>query len=114
MKYRTALIGLSWIATDPAGSASDPIVGTALPGSHASAMAAIPDIELVAGCDIVATAREGFLERWSGRWPELSVYGDDREMLARERPDLVSVVTPDHLHTEPVLAAIEFGARAIF
>ena len=114
MKYRTALIGLSWIATDPAGSASDPIVGTALPGSHASAMAAIPDIELVAGCDIVATAREGFLERWSGRWPELSVYGDYREMLARERPDLVSVVTPDHLHTEPVLAAIEFGARAIF
>src|SRR5437762_10789438 len=30
------------------------------------------------------------------------------------RPDLAPLVTPYPLHTEPVLAAIEFGARAIF
>jgi predicted dehydrogenase len=114
VKYRTALIGLSWIAADPAGSGSDPVVGTAVPYSHAAAMAAIPDIEVVAGCDIVATARDAFLERWSSQWPGLRAYGDYREMLAKERPDLVSVVTPDHLHAAPVLAAIEFGARAIF
>lgn len=114
VKYRTALIGLSWIAADPADVGSDPVVGTAVPYSHAAAMAAIPDIEVVSGCDIVATAREAFLERWGGRWPALRVYGDYREMLATERPDLVSVVTPDHLHAAPVHAAIEFGARAIF
>jgi predicted dehydrogenase len=41
------------------------------------------------------------------------VYDDYREMLERERPELVSVVIPDHLHTAPVLAAIELGARGI-
>ncbi len=44
VSYRTALIGLSWIAADPAGPASDPVLGTAVPFSHASAMAAIPEI----------------------------------------------------------------------
>src|SRR5438874_8697467 len=112
--YRTALIGLSWIAADPAGPASDPVLGTAVPFSHASAMAAIPEIDVVAGCDIVATARDRFVNQWSGRWQRLRVYEDYRKMLERESPDLVAVVTPDHLHTSPVLAAIEFGARGIF
>jgi predicted dehydrogenase len=114
VSYRTALIGLSWIAADPAGDASDPVLGTAVPGSHASAMAAIPEIELVAGCDIVPAARERFVEQWGSRWPGLRVYDDYRELLERERPDLVSVIIPDHLHTAPVLAAIELGARGIF
>src|SRR6266516_4365320 len=112
--YRTALIGLSWIAADPAGPASDPVLGTAVPFSHASAMAAIPEIDVVAGCDIVAAARDRFVNQWSGRWQGLRVYDDYRKLLERERPDLVAVVTPDHLHTSPVLAAIEFGARGIF
>jgi predicted dehydrogenase len=114
LSYRTALIGLSWIGADPAGPASDPVLGTAVPYSHASAMAAVPEIEVVAGCDIVAAARDRFVEQWSGRWPGLRVYDDYQELLKRERPDIVSVVIPDHLHTAPVLAAIEFGARGIF
>jgi len=113
MCYRTALIGLSWIGADPAGPASDPILGTAVPGSHASAMAAVPEIELVAGCDIVPAARQRFADQWGSRWPGLRVYEDYHEMLERERPDLVSVIIPDHLHTAPVLAAIEFGVRGI-
>src|SRR5438874_7258850 len=108
MSYRTALIGLSWIAADSAGPASDPVLGTAVPFSHASAMAAIPEIEVVAGCDIVSDARDRFAERWSSRWQGIRVYDDHRSLLERERPDLVAVVTPDHLHTAPVLAAIEF------
>jgi predicted dehydrogenase len=114
VSYRTALIGLSWIAADPARAASDPVLGTAVPYSHASAMAAIPEIEVVAGCDIVPTARDRFVERWGARWQGLRVYDDYRTMLERERPDLVCVVTPDHLHTSPLLAALEFGARGIF
>ena len=114
MSYRTALIGLSWIAADPAGPASDAVLGTAVPYSHASAMAAIPEIDVVAACDIVAAARDRFVTQWSSRWPGLRVYDDYGTMLERERPDLVSVVIPDNLHTAPVLAAIEFGARGIF
>lgn len=114
MSVRTALIGLSWIAADPPGAASDPVLGTQVPGSHASAMAAIPEIDLVAGCDIVPAARDRFVERWQGRWPGVRAYGDYREMLERERPELVAIGTPDHLHLAPVLAAIESGARGIF
>jgi len=114
VSYRTALIGLSWIAADPAGLASDPVLGSAVPFSHASAMAAIPEIDVVAGCDIVAAARDRFVQQWTSRWPGLQVYDDYRILLQRERPDLVAVVTPDNLHTAPVLAAIEFGARGIF
>jgi len=114
MTYRTALVGLSWIASDPAELASDVVLGTAIPGSHASAMAAIPDIQVVAGCDIVEEKRQGFVERWGERWPGLRVYADFNEMFDRERPDLVAIVTPDHLHAEPILAAISCGARAIF
>jgi predicted dehydrogenase len=114
VSYRTALIGLSWIAADPAREASDAVLGTAVPYSHTSAMAAIEEIDVVAACDIVAAARDRFVEQWSGRWPGLRVYDDYREMLERERPEIVSVVIPDHLHTAPVLAAIELGARGIF
>jgi predicted dehydrogenase len=111
---RAAIVGLSWISADLAGDASDPSVGTAIPYSHASAMAAIPGLEVVAGCDIVPAARELFLERWSGRWPGLRVYDDYRVMFEEQRPEVVSIVTPDHLHTGPVLAAIDAGVRGIF
>ena len=112
-RHRIALIGLSWITADLPGPASDRVVGTAIPYSHASALAGIADAHVVAGCDIVPAARDTFLERWQQRWPGLRVYDDYREMLARERPDVVGIATPDHLHGGPVLAAIEAGARGI-
>jgi predicted dehydrogenase len=114
MSRRAAIVGLSWISADLAGEASDPSVGTAVPYSHASAMAAIPEIEVVAGCDIVPAACERFVARWSGRWPGLRAYDDYRTMFEEQRPEIVSIVTPDHLHTEPVLAAIDAGVRGIF
>jgi len=110
---RVALVGLSWISIDPPGAPSAPVLGTAIPYSHASALAAIPDVEVVAGCDIVAGARDKFRDRWSGRWPGLRTYADYREMLETERPDVVGIATPDHLHMEPLLAAIANGAKGI-
>ncbi len=111
---RIALVGLSWISADAPGSASDPTLGTAIPYSHASAVAAIPDLDLVAGCDISPTARDTFRDRWSGRYPNLKLYDDYAEMLRTERPELVAVVTPDHLHRGVVEAAIAAGVRGIF
>ena len=114
MTRRIALVGLSWISSDLPGHAADPTLGTAIPYSHASAVAAIPELELVAGCDISATARDTFRDRWSGRYPGLTVYDDYAEMLRTERPEFVAVVTPDHLHRGVVEVAIEAGARGIF
>ena len=112
--YRAAIVGLSWIATDPPPPASDPVLGTSIPYSHAAALAAVPNIEVVAGCDINPAMREQFPERWRGRWPDLNVYENYRAMLERERPDIVSIVTPDFLHADPFIAAVENGARGIF
>jgi predicted dehydrogenase len=114
MTYRTAIVGLSWIGADPAAPASDPVLGTATPYSHASAMAPIPEIDVVGACDIFEAARTRFTETWGGRWPSARTYSDYREMLAAEKPDIVSVVTPDHLHKDVVFAAIEHGAKGIF
>lgn len=113
-RRRIAIVGLSWIGADPSAAASDPTLGTAVPNSHASAVAAIPELDLVAGCDIVAAARDAFLERWSSRWPNLAVYDDYARMLEAERPDIVAVATPDHLHRAVIEAAIANGARGIF
>lgn len=111
---RAAIVGLSWIGADPAGEASDPVLGTAVPYSHASALSAAAGVELVAGCDIVPAARDAFEERWRSRWPELRTYGDTREMLEAERIDLLSIVTPDHLHTQPVMDALAAGVPMLF
>ena len=113
-RYRAAIVGLSWIGADPPGPASDPALGTATPYSHASAYAATPNVEVVAGCDIAAEARAAFAARWEGTWPGLRLDDDYRRMLAEVRPDILSVVTPDHLHAEVVIAAAEAGVRAIF
>ena len=114
MTRRVALVGLSWISADLPGEASDPTLGTAIPYSHASAIAAIPGLEIVAGCDIFEAARTTFRDRWSPTWPNLKVYADYREMLEAERPEIVAVVTPDHLHAAVVQAAVAAGVRGIF
>jgi predicted dehydrogenase len=113
-RVRAALIGLSWIAADWAQPASDPLLGTATPGTHASAMATIPEIEVVAGCDIAAEARDRFIERWSPVWSGVRVYEDYHELLTKEQVDLVSIVTPDNLHGAVLFAALEAGVKAIF
>jgi scyllo-inositol 2-dehydrogenase (NAD+) len=112
--YRTAIVGLSWIATDPAPAASDPVLGTSIPYSHAAALAAIPGIDVVAGCDIVPGLRDQFLERWRGHWPNARVYESYAEMLSTEKPDLVCIATPDFLHADPFIKAVEAGAKGIF
>jgi UDP-N-acetylglucosamine 3-dehydrogenase len=112
--YRAAIVGLSWIGADPLGPATHPVLGTAIPYSHAAAYAAHPGVEVVAGCDINPEACETFRARWNHRWPGLNTYVDYRELLAKEQVDILSVVTPDNLHRDIVVDAAEAGVRAIF
>jgi predicted dehydrogenase len=41
--------------------------------------------------------------------PKISVYGDYRELIAREDIDAVVISTPDHWHAEPAIAAVLSG-----
>ena len=59
-------------------------------------------------------AIDEFHRTWSDRCPGTATYHDFGELLARERPDVVSIVTGDHLHADLTVAAAESGARAVF
>jgi predicted dehydrogenase len=111
--YKAVLVGLTGIgASRPAEPAEAPLFGT-MPRSHAAAYHRHPATELTAVCDIRPQALEDFRTRWGDVWPDVRLYTDYREMLRQEQPDLVSVVTPDHLHADITVAAAEGGVKAI-
>lgn len=110
--YRCAIVGLTSIASAPVA----PSLGWgrhALPYSHASAVAMIPNAQVVAVCDLVPGLIDKFVEQWGTTWPELHTYTNVNEMLANEEIDILSVCTPDDRHAEIVIAAANKGIPAI-
>jgi len=65
---------------------------------------------------IVAAANRGEerLGKFGARWGVSALYGDYREMLRRERLDIVAVATHPPLHPEIVEAACAAGVKGIF
>lgn len=61
--------------------------------------------ELSACADTSARERDNFL----GRFPQARAYGDYRELLEKETLDAVFIATPDWLHEEQAVAALEAG-----
>ncbi len=107
-KYRVAIIGsgrMGGLIEDeiPAGSFSTPY-------GHFSAYAAIPETEVVA----VANRGPERLQRFSQRFGVTNTYLDYREMIERERPDIVSVTTPSWARAEPIVFAAEHGVRGVY
>jgi UDP-N-acetylglucosamine 3-dehydrogenase len=112
-RYTSVIVGLTNIgASRPVESSDAPLFGV-MPRSHAAAFHRHPQTEVTAVCDIRPQALEDFKARWADVWPDVRLYTDYREMLKKEKPDIVSVVTPDHLHADITVAAAEGGAKAI-
>lgn len=94
-KYRTALIGTGWWGMN--------ILGEAMRAGRS---------KIVGLCDVdqrylnPAAAR---VEKETGDKPVL--YGDFRELLAKEKPEIVIVATPDHWHPLITIAALQAGAH---
>jgi predicted dehydrogenase len=78
--------------------------------SHAGAYEKAEGIALTAGADPDLSAREAFLSCRANT----SAYADYRDMLERERPDIVSICTPPAMHAEMVLCAVDAGVRGVF
>jgi len=77
---------------------------------HAHAYVANERVDLVAGADVSDAARTAF----AGEFGVEAMYADPAEMLAREKPDLVSVCTwPPH-HTDLVEAAFAAGVKGVW
>ena len=85
------------------------VVGLGLGRHHVEAYAANPSVELAALCDANAQRLSGYLEKYSG----VHGYAAIEEMLAAERLDLVSIVTPDWLHVDLGIQALRAGAHVI-
>ncbi|MFC5410376.1 Gfo/Idh/MocA family protein [Larkinella bovis] len=93
--YRTALVGTGWWGNN--------ILRCAMQSGQS---------KLVALCDVdqrqLAKTTEEFSKLTSDK-PKL--YRDFREMLSREKPDIVIVATPDHWHPLIAIEAMKQGAH---
>lgn len=94
-KYRTALIGSGWWGTN--------IMQFAVQSAQCT---------MVALCDVDTrqlTYAADQLRKWTSDKPAL--YKDYRELLQKEKPDIVIIATPDHWHPLIAISAIESGAN---
>jgi predicted dehydrogenase len=94
-KYRTALIGSGWWGKN--------ILKEAIEAGQS---------KIVALCDVDANAAEVAADQvkdLNGDAPK--VYGDFRELLEKEKPEIVIIATPDHWHALITIAAVKAGAH---
>ena len=110
-RYRAAVIGLGRM-----GSTFDDEVirggNIYVPYCHGPSYYYSPLVDLVAGADLHEGQRSTFGERW-GLLPD-HVYSDYDEMLAKERPDIVSVCTTARHRADIVLDVARAGVKLIW
>jgi predicted dehydrogenase len=109
-------------AEAPAGSSGSPlrwgIIGTGARGSgtHVNALNAMaPQCELVALCDVVESRLNNAAKRanrGAGK-PAVATYGDYQKLLADADVDAVVIATPNLLHREMLLAALQAGKHVL-
>ncbi|MGE3803709.1 MAG: Gfo/Idh/MocA family protein [Gemmataceae bacterium] len=94
-KYKTALIGSGWWGMN--------ILNEAMAAGQA---------KVVGLCDVDASAAEVSADQVKdacGDEPRL--YQDYRELLDKEKPEIVIIATPDHWHALTAIAALKAGAN---
>ncbi|MCK5806028.1 MAG: Gfo/Idh/MocA family oxidoreductase [Lentisphaeria bacterium] len=111
---RTAIIGAGRMAStiDDEIRSMDtwPSLKDQLPYSHAPCYQSCSDYQMVAACDLDETTCKTFCERWDVP----RHYLDYREMIEKERPDVVSISTPADSHAELAIFAMEHGVRGVY
>ncbi len=103
--YRAGLIGCGRI-----GSAFDNDPKRKSISTHAGAYASISNIHFAAIADIVPEK----LDACKARWNVPSAYADYREMLAKEKLDILSICTWNETHRVVVEDAVRAGVKAIY
>ena len=79
-------------------------------GLHAEALRHSSKAQLVAVCDVLRDRAEKLAREYA---PHATVYARLEDMLADPRVEVVSVVTPNHLHRDAVLAAFAAGKHVL-
>ncbi len=106
--YRAAIIGAGRIG----GLLEDeqPNNTYRKPHGHYAAYDFIEQTEVVG----VAGRSEGRLQMFTDRFGITNTYLDYREMIEKEKPDIVSVTTQSQFRAEPIIFAAENGVRGIY
>ncbi|GHV44953.1 Gfo/Idh/MocA family oxidoreductase [Clostridia bacterium] len=78
---------------------------------HLPSLSKIKEVSLAAFCDIIPERAETNAKEYGIEGAK--VYTDYKEMLAKEKPDVVHVLTPNKSHAEITVAALEAGAHVM-
>ena len=78
--------------------------------SHVNAWTSIPNVELVALCDIDDSHLDKYVKAVEGKGkPKPTTYKDFRKLLEDKSIDAVSIATPNHHHTLQTIWACQAG-----
>ena len=96
-KFRIGFIGCGWIA-----------------GSHITALLKQPDVEIVAGCDLVPGKAKAFFEKYGVEGVKTD-YADHKEMIDDKSLalDAVTICTYNRQHAEPAIYALDNGLHVL-
>ena len=96
-KLRIGFIGCGWIA-----------------GSHIKSFLKQPDVEIVAGCDLVPGKAKAFFKK-HGLTDVKTDYASHKEMIADKslHLDAVTICTYNRQHAEPAICALENGLHVL-
>jgi len=105
--YRVAIVGCGRMA----GSIDDerPRNWAFKPSTHAGAYRAVKSTTIVAA----ANRERNTLDAFCSRWEVPAAYQDYRDMIEKEKPDIISICTPQESHSEITIFAAKHGVRGI-
>ncbi len=84
-------------------------VGKICQGCHLPAYDKIDDVKIVAICDI----NEQRLEEVGKKYPDAKRYTDYRKMIECEELDAVDICTPNNIHSEAAIFALDHGLHVM-
>lgn len=93
-KLKFGIIGTGWIAE-----------------SHVESLKQMPDVEIVAGADLIPGKAEKFFQRYG--LPNVRLYPDHKSMLESEELDAVCVCTYNVTHAECTIDALNKGVNVL-
>lgn len=79
-------------------------------GKHLPALVKVKEAEIVALCDIIPERAEECRTEYA---PDARTYEDYKELLEKEKIDVVHVCTPNRSHSEISIAAMEAGCHVM-
>ena len=113
--YRAGIVGLGIVAVGRSHMGTPPPpFGREIMNRHVHTLSRLPNVELVAVCDIMPQAIERYKGLWDEDLPDVSTYTDLGEMLAKEDLDIVGVTTGDHTHAAATVQTASAGVKGIF